>query len=245
MVESGKFDPVSTAGVFGDEVAPTGSSANSVPLVPAMPLVPPNSAPLQTQANEDARARERTIGAGVLSGVIFTICCGPVLGFIMGCGTAYYAKPPAAATEQRESSSSLVRDSAVALGEIALVITDHAKQLDQRHAVVERSQRAVSETPSSVSWVLDRTQKIVSTATQTAVHQAQKHHLLERSVETIGQSFDWIGQKISKSSRADNVAAPMIATVTIDEGDSPHNPPRNVTNNHYDSVPVEDNDLPC
>jgi len=82
--------------------------------------------------------RSRTIGAGVLGGVIGLAIGGPVFCAITGLGTMYCARAP--------PNSSAAGDAARAMGDVALKARDKAIDIDNKHRVVDGSKKIATET---------------------------------------------------------------------------------------------------
>ena len=90
------------------------------------------------ESNETATPtteHDRMVGAGVASGVIGMLVGGPFLGMLLGFGAAYAST----------NTDGAVGDAARAVGDVALVAKEKAKQVDAKHNLVTKSKIAANE----------------------------------------------------------------------------------------------------
>ena len=204
--------------------SPSSHSEASKPLVRADPLAtgPPTAPPAyfdtSTEASDssvfEARAsgnpvvtagcttqdtpspRSIVAGAGVGSGVLGLLVGGPFLGLLLGFGGAY-------AAENKEGH--LVGDTAQAVGEVALSIRAKARVIDDKHKVVEQSQRAAAQVWTKAQQldrehILNKTKDWALYSWNSTVMYIQRHNLVERGVVGMGTGVFWLMEKVMSSS---------------------------------------------
>jgi hypothetical protein len=77
---------------------------------------------------------DRRRGAGVLCGLFGCLLCGPIIALIFG-GYAAYAT----------SKDGTIGDAARAVGDVALTARDKAKEVDEKHDIVEKTKVSLRE----------------------------------------------------------------------------------------------------
>jgi len=207
----------------------------SAPLVPADHLAPVQQASAPPSYHDTTSSRdyvevqgeviptiqseeERTnvTAAGVGSGVFGLLLGGPFLGLLFGFGGAFAA----------ERKQGFVGDTARAVGEVAITIQRKAKEIDQKHNVVDKSKVAVNKAWEKAKEV-DREHNILDKAKELAVYSwnntvtfVRQHNLIERGVNGIGKGFCWLIEKVTPTSEEER------ATTSATTGVKPMSPPR-------------------
>jgi hypothetical protein len=202
MVESKAFDnreespPLVPAASAPSEdllrVEPLGAEDPLAP-VPDMEQVSNNN-DNDSDMDEMDRQQELMMGAGVGAGVLGLLLGGPFVGFMAGFGTAYWTRKPGAGG-----------DIARGIGEVAIVAKDKAKELNQKHHLVQKGQETASEAWERAKE-LDRRHKILERAKEYALYTYEtakelnrQHRILERTANVIGRLLSYIGSKIGEA----------------------------------------------
>jgi hypothetical protein len=89
---------------------------------------------VEQEAPPDLLHARRRGGAGVLCGLFGCLLCGPILALIAG-GYAAYAT----------SKDGAIGDAAQAIGDIALIAVDKAKEVNEKHDILEKTKVASRE----------------------------------------------------------------------------------------------------
>ena len=147
--------------------------------------------PSQASNGRDDTNQDRSLllvasgAAGATLG--FLLLGGPILAVIAGFGTAY-------ATQK----SGAVGDIARALGEVALTTRAKAKELDEKHHLVDKTKQ-VAEDAWNHAKALDRkhhlmekTKDFLMFSWNETVAFTRRHRLLERGVEAVGRGTDYV-----------------------------------------------------
>jgi len=165
-------------------------------------LIPKNQAKRYEKENEptiqendgDGPSRnERMIGAGVTAGAA-TIIFGPIIALIVGYGTAYGTTRPGAAG-----------DICRAIGDTGLFIRDKAKELNQKHEIIEKTKKGAKETaemvrnPEERNQLVNKTKNVCSDTWNNLREFENKHGLLEKAKNAIGEALTFIGNKLRKN----------------------------------------------
>jgi hypothetical protein len=171
----------------------THSNASSIEDIPTLPT------------EEEELVRNRTIGAGVFSGVVGLFLGGPFVAMILGFGAAY-------ATEKQGA----VGDSARAVGDVALSVREKAIKIDEKHNVVGKSKVMAQEAFEKAKemdqnhHILERTKAFFEYSWNSTVDFFRRNRVLERGVEGVGRSAEWVAEKVS----GNNQAVPVTNTTT-------------------------------
>jgi hypothetical protein len=169
------------------------SNASSIEDIPTLPT------------DEEELVRNRTIGAGVFSGVVGLFLGGPFVAMILGFGAAY-------ATERQGA----VGDTARAVGDVALSVREKAIEIDGKHNVVEKSKVVAQETLEKAKemdrkhHILERTKDLLVYSWNSTVEFFRRNRVMERGVEGVGRSAEWVAGKVAGS----NQAAPVTNATT-------------------------------
>jgi hypothetical protein len=171
----------------------TQSNASSIEAVPTLPT------------EEEELVRNRTIGAGVFSGVVGLLLGGPFVAMILGFGAAY-------ATEKQGA----VGDTARAVGDVALSVRGKAIEIDEKHKVVDKSKvmaQGAFENAKEMDQkyhILERTKDLLVYSWTSTVDFFRRNRVLERGVEGVGRSAEWVAVKVVGG----NQAAPVTNATT-------------------------------
>jgi hypothetical protein len=179
--------------------------SDSTPLVPADPLAPESDAANNANivvegeeiptilTEEQERERSRIIGAGVASGVFGLLVGGPVVALLLGFGASY-------AAEKKEGA---VGDTARAIGDLAIISKAKAREIDEKHHVVDKSKKVASEVWEKAKEadrkhkILDKTKAFLVYSWTATVDFIRRHNLIERGVNGVGKGVCWVMEKIA------------------------------------------------
>jgi hypothetical protein len=171
----------------------TQSNESSIEEIPTLPT------------EEEELERSRTIGAGVFSGVVGLFLGGPFVAMILGFGAAYAAEKQGA-----------VGDSARAVGDVALSVKAKAKEIEEKHHVVDKNKVMAQEAFEKAKemdrnhHILERTKDFLVWSWTSTVDFVRRNRVLERGVEGVGRSAEWVAGKVAGS----NQAAPVATATT-------------------------------
>jgi hypothetical protein len=121
---------------------------------------------------------------------------------ILGFGAAY-------ATEKQGA----VGDSARAVGDVALSVKEKAIQIDEKHNVVGKSKVMAQEAFEKAKGmdqnhhILERTKALFEYSWNSTVDFFRRNRVLERGVEGVGRSAEWVADKVSCNNQAASVAS--------------------------------------
>jgi hypothetical protein len=167
----------------------TQSNASSIDDIPTLPT------------EEEELGKRQTIGAGVFSGIVGLFLGGPFVALILGFGAAY-------ATEKRGA----VGDTARAVGDVALSARKKAIEIDEKHKVVDKSKVMAQEAFEKAKemdqnhHILERTKDLMVYSWTSIVDFCRRNRVLERSVQGVGRSAEWVAGKVAGSCPAKPVA---------------------------------------
>jgi hypothetical protein len=132
---------------------------------------------------------------------------GPFFALIFGFGAAYAA--------QQEGA---VGDSARAMGDVALAARVKAREIDDKHHVVERAKVAGTRALEKAKE-MDHKHHIVEKATNVMLVAWNKtrefvirHRLIERGIDGIGKGLYWLATKINEKMNAAEESSSGTAT---------------------------------
>jgi hypothetical protein len=186
--------------------SPTTSISSSAPQGP-----PPSQSSPQAQEersdNDESfvapQERERTVGAGAAGAVLGLLLGGPFFALVLGFGSAYYCK-----------QQGVTGDTARALGDVALVARDKARQVNQKHHIVDRSKVAATDAIHRIQEA-DRNhefktklQEYSKYCWKSTLEFAQRHRLVDRGSEKLKQLVDMLVEKMRERSDRVAVGAP-------------------------------------
>jgi len=133
---------------------------------------------------------------------------GPLIGVLLGFGAAYAAKKEGA-----------LGDSARAVGDIALLTREKAREIEEKHHVSTRSKEAAGKAWEKAKE-MDRKHNILVKTKDFAVFCFQavkdfcvRHRVAERTAEATGQAASWAAEQIQKAAVQQNRSA-ATATAT-------------------------------
>ena len=179
----------------------TSTSRETQPLVPAREI-----------SDEEDMRNQRTIGAGVASGLFGTLIGGPVLGVIFGFGAAYFAGKDDD-DEDGGGATSTATDAARAIGDLALNAKEKAEEIDRKHDVVGKAKVAASGAWEKAQdldrqhRILDRTKNFLAASFTALTDFVKRHNLVERGVAGVGAGLEWVAKKISEKLESPCAAA--------------------------------------
>jgi hypothetical protein len=181
----------------------------------------PTTEAQQAEQHEDCTRSEQptqtqhTFGAGAAGAVFGLLLGGPFLALIFGFGSAFYSKQEGAAG-----------DAARALGEIALVARDKAREVDGKHHIVNKSKDAAAKALEKLKkkdrdhHVQERSLKFLSFCWTSTLDFVREHQLIERGSGKLKKLLDKLAEKIlEKQSRMAGEAASSENDSRRGEGD--------------------------
>jgi hypothetical protein len=138
---------------------------------------------------------ERTIGAGAAGAVLGLLLGGPFFAIVLGFGSVYYCKLEGA-----------TGDAARALGDVALVAREKARQVNQKHHIVDRSKVAATDAIHRIQEA-DRNhefktklRKFPKYCWTSTLEFAQRHRLVDRGSEKLKKLLDILVEKMTEHS---------------------------------------------
>ena len=170
-------------------VAPTAPSEEEVDVLDVQAV--------EEVSNEiNTTEHERMVSAGVASGVVGLLMGGPFFGILLGFGTAW--------AHDKEGAAG---DAARAVGDVALVAKNKAKQVDAKHHLVLKSKNAINQAWQRAKEVdrrhnvLEKTKGFVVFSWEKILEINREHRVIERSVEAIGRALGYILTQIAEKIR--------------------------------------------
>ncbi|KAL7557726.1 hypothetical protein ACA910_021059 [Epithemia clementina (nom. ined.)] len=146
------------------------------------------------ETDEEKKQKARMMGAGIATGILGSIFCGPLFGILLGFGAAYATK-----------SEGAVGDSARAVGDVALSAKERAVEIDQKHNVVGKC-KEVSGQAWEKAKEMDQKHNILSKTKDFFVFCAgsiqdfcQQNRVVERTVDAANRSASWAADQISNA----------------------------------------------
>ena len=118
---------------------------------------------------------------------------GPLLGLMFGFGAAY-------ATQRDDEWGDVAR----ATGRVALTAQHQAKIVNQKHNLVERSQKAARRAWTQAQdldrkhHILDQTAQFLQTFWMSTKAFVQRHRLVERGMQGMGKALAWMMEQMEK-----------------------------------------------
>jgi hypothetical protein len=146
------------------------------------------------QAREGDYEKQRRVGAGVAGAVFGLFVGGPLGAIILGLVTLSYAKKEGAAG-----------DVARGLGDVALVARDKAKELDDKHHIVDKSKDAASEAMDRLKKsrrneeLKQKSKRCFRKCFQQIVDYSRRHRLVERGSEQLRIIVDIVAENLKKA----------------------------------------------
>jgi hypothetical protein len=135
---------------------------------------------------------------------------GPFLALIFGFGAAYAA--------QQDNKGTAVGDAARAVGEVALAARSKAREIDDKHHVMQRAKLAGTRVVEKAAE-MDHKHGIVEKATNMVVlawnntrEFVIRNRLIERSIDGIGKGVYWLVTKINEKMNEADVETPGTTT---------------------------------
>ncbi len=170
-----------------------------------------------TQDEDNAAVQEKRLAqaAGIGSAVMGCLVGGPILAVVLGVGAKFACEQP---------NASGLRDTARAVGEVALLVHHKAKQLDEQHNIVEESQRAATnlwqraKEANEKHRILEKTKQGLMNGYRVTADYVHRHNLIERFVVGVGSAVVWLGDKVAllmapnNESRESNVGSSGSST---------------------------------
>lgn len=149
------------------------------------------------QSNQD-HEQTRTNAAGIAAGVIGLFLGGPILALLAGGGTIYAAK----------QSDGTAGDAARAVGDVALTARSKAKELDEKHHVVDKTKVAAGNAWEKAKEMdvkhnfLDQMKNALAIVYERAVAFNEEHHVIDKVSNAMVTFFRFVSRKVAE--RNDN-----------------------------------------
>jgi hypothetical protein len=181
-----------------------------------------------SDTNESSDSERQMVNSGVTAAVFgFLFLGGPIGAVILGFSTAY--------ASQKEGAAG---DVARSVGDIGVSIKEKAKQINEKHHLVERTSEAATKAWENAKQydrehhVLDKILHVLQRGWQHFTQYVQEHRLLERGVESAGRAYEFIADRVSGSSAAPTNNKPA-ESATRPNTNQYHNVPVNVSTSTY------------
>ncbi|GAX12417.1 hypothetical protein FisN_2Hh248 [Fistulifera solaris] len=150
----------------------------------------------QMNDTHDAAFEEQRLAkaAGIGSAVVGCLVGGPILAVVLGVGAKFACEQP---------NASGLRDTARAVGEVALLVHHKAKQLDEQYNIVEESQQAAAnlwqraKEADEKHHILEKTKQGLLKGYRATADYVHRHNLIERFVLGVGSAVVWLGDKVA------------------------------------------------
>jgi hypothetical protein len=129
---------------------------------------------------------------------------GPLISALLGFGAAYATQKPGAPG-----------DAARALGDVAISTKEKAKELDEKHHIVDRSKKAATEAWEKTKEcdhchnVLDTLKNTIVFIWGALVNFVQENRLLERGVDGVGLGYEYVVERVSGESSSNDTNKPQ------------------------------------
>lgn len=180
--------------------------------------------PVPNENFAQTEAERQMVASGTTAAVFgFLFLGGPIGAAILGCSAAY--------ASQKEGAAG---DIARSVGDIGISIKAKARQINDKHHIVDRSSKAATEAwQSAMEYdrehrVLEKLWIALQYGWQSFTKFVQDHRLLERGVETAGRGYEFIAERVAAGN---GTATPTTTTTTTTE-----NTPRPPTS-QYQRIP--------
>jgi hypothetical protein len=141
----------------------------------------------------------------------FRLLGGPFLALIFGFGAAYAA----------QQDEGVLGDSARAVGDVALAASVKAREIDDKHRVVERAKVAGTRALEKAAeldqkhGIVEKTSNAIVVAWNKTREFVVRHRLIERGINGIGRGVYWLAQKINESSTTHRARQELRTTMTM------------------------------
>ena len=146
--------------------------------------------------NHEEGDQAQAVAAGVGTGVLGMLVCGPIGAMVLGFSAAYAA----------EKQQGVVGDSARAMGDVALSAKAKATEIDNKYHVVQETIAAAGEAWEKAKE-LDREHKILQKAKDITLYSSaatvdfvRRHNLVERGLISMGKGACWVSDRIASGS---------------------------------------------
>ena len=132
------------------------------------------------------------LASSIATGVVGCLLGGPLLGLALGFGAAYAHDRPGA-----------VGDASRAVGDLALLASIRAKEINEQHQVAEKTKLATAQMLQKAKdcdrehKVVDQAQNALVRGWNWTVRFVQKHNLIERGVQNVGKAVVWAAETLA------------------------------------------------
>lgn len=157
----------------------------------SLPVVVTMDGPDMDSLEDDEK--EMMVAAGVAAGTMGCLIGGPLLACLVGFGAAHYTKKDGACG-----------DSARALGQVALMARDKAREVNRKHDLVEKGKQVAEEAWDKAKDMdrrhnlLDRTKEFLSASFAALKEANHKYNILERATEAVGKTLTLVATKVNE-----------------------------------------------
>jgi hypothetical protein len=143
------------------------------------------------------RDHDRMVASGTAGAVLGLLTGGPVGALIAGFGLAYYST-------RKDGAAG---DAARAVGDVALIASEQARELDERHHIVDKTKKAVANAWEKAvevdrtrqHHVLEKIKAFIIFCWNTTVDYIRRERLLERGVEGVGRGIEYVSERVTGS----------------------------------------------
>jgi hypothetical protein len=136
--------------------------------------------------------QSRIVASGAAGAVVGLLFGGPFIAAIVGFGAAY-------ATQKEGAAGDIAR----AMGDIALTARERAREVDEKHHLVDKSKKLSADMWEKAKeldrqhHILEKFKDFLAFSWKAAVDFTRRHRLLERGVEGVGRGFEFIANNVS------------------------------------------------
>lgn len=172
-----------------------------------------NTNNLSGQNQEKGGGEKVAWSAGLAGGVVGTLVGGPVLGIVAGGASAYYSKKEGAAG-----------DISRAIGEIGSASYLKAKELNQKHHLLDKSRKAASSAWTKAkelnkkNHILDKSKVVTKKALSRAKKFDEKHHVVKSfasfvllCIKELIKIAEQVGGRLQEGETTEQLAKECIA----------------------------------
>lgn len=150
-----------------------------------------NTMPEVTATPVDDEQQKQMVASGTTGAVLGFLFGGPILSALVGFGAAYVSKKEGAPG-----------DAARALGDMGLSVRNKAIEVDEKHKIVERSGKAVTNAWEGAKEydrkhnVLEKTREFTVHSWESFVHFIQERRILQQGVDGFGKGYEFVAEKV-------------------------------------------------
>ncbi len=172
------------------------------------PVVQSSSSESSSSSDESHSPNEKTIASGATGAIVGFLFGGPILSALLGFGAAYVSQKTGAPG-----------DAARALGDIGLSVRNKAKEVDDKHHIVEKSSKVATDVWEGAKQydqkhnILEKTKDFTVASWESFVKFVQDRRILQKGVDGVGQGYEFVAEKLS-CGLTTSTDCPPVSTTT-------------------------------